>query len=182
MIRATATTTSKGHIAKKDQITLGDDPNFNAELDIVADFDSLGLDLDIFPVLQDSNLQSLGTQSSQRSGEGEFGILSQQLHVPSDDFSAGAEPLRSRSATRGSSLSLDRRGARLGSDLHGEDIQRALEDVGFTFDADGELRESQITDHPLADITGRASSAAVAERAGGSLLPSIQRQSMVSVL
>lgn len=180
MIRATATTTSKGHIAKKDQITLGDDPDFNAELDIIADFDSLGLDLDIFPVLQDSNLQSLGTQSSQRSTEEEFGISSQQLHVPSDDFSAGAELLRSRSATRGSSLSLDRQGAHLGSDLHGEDIQRALEDVGFTFDADGELRESQIADHPPAEITGRPSSAALADRTGGSRLPSIQRQSMVT--
>ncbi|PNS14810.1 Meiotic recombination protein rec8 [Sphaceloma murrayae] len=139
-IRANATTTSRNHVAKKDQITVADDPNFNVELDLMAGLEGLGLDFDVFPVLQDSNMLSLGSQSTQPSIEEQFADLDQAICIPSDD-DYSADSLRSRSLTRGSGIPAERL-SRADSEVSRQAIENALlDDGGLVFGDDGELQE-----------------------------------------
>ncbi|KAF4549870.1 N terminus of Rad21 / Rec8-like protein [Elsinoe fawcettii] len=177
-IRAATITSSKTHLAKKDQITLSDDPNFNIELDFLVELDDLALGPRA--EIPDSNLQSLPPQSTQQSVEDQIADLSQEMGVHSDDLSGGGEPFRSPSRPTGRSTFVSRQGSRLGShEIPAEIPGGLLEDVGFTIGEDGSLQDA-----PVAGITNAGNDehtgAAMNEETRASRLPSEQHQDVTT--
>ncbi|KAG8629675.1 hypothetical protein KVT40_003540 [Elsinoe batatas] len=153
VIRAATTTTSKQHIGKKDQITLCDDPNFNLELDLLADLDDLTTGETTR--MPDSNLESLNPQSSQQPFEQDFAALAEDNPLYSDGVSVG-ENFRSRTESRAGSVH-DGPTSRLGSDHLNESTQRRLlEDVGFSVGEDGSIIDDPPAEAAAATNTGAA--------------------------